>query len=355
MFGEYRLLHNTLCPRSVEVKTLASKAIACFAVTILIPTLAIADVLYLKNGDRITGTIKRIWDEEVTIEPEYSDEFQVDLPLVARIESERDFEIEMPDGSDVVAKMQGIDDDGNQLLVIDGESIAVPLSELRDVDEPEDFYDWEVLVDYSLTINDGNTDSLNSRLAGEGMFKHGDHRHIGSVVQITEEQDSATTKDQSVLTYTYNWLFDDPWFFAANAQLERDPIRELERRITASAGIGRDIWNDPHRFLNIQVGAGLTDEEIGLEKETSTVAAWLLRFRHKFFSDDFEVLHNHSIVETIDGRDNTIIKTSTGIRYEITDLLYMKVSLDWDHESQPAGTAEKTDKTFVIGAGLEFD
>jgi putative salt-induced outer membrane protein YdiY len=261
----------------------------------------------------------------------------------------------MPDGSDVVAKMQGVDNDGNQLLVIDGESIAVPLGKLREVDEPDDYYDWEMLIDYSLSVSDGNTDSLNSRLSGEGLFKLGDHRHIGKVTQIREEQDSATTKDQTLLTYTYNWLFDDPWFFAANAQAERDPIRELRRRVTVSAGIGRDIWNDPRRFLNVQLGAGFSDEEIGLEKETSTVAAWLLRFRHEFFSDDFEVFHNHSIVETIDGRDNTIIKTTTGFRYEITDLLYMNVSLDWDHESQPAGAAEKTDTTFVIGAGLEFD
>jgi len=337
------------------VKAMALKAFVYLVIAVLAPTLATADVLYLKNGDRITGAIKRIWDDEVTIEPEYSDEFQVDLPLVARIESDRDFEIEMPDGSDVVAKMQGMDDDGNQLLVIDGESIGVPIGELREVDEPEDFYDWEVLVDYSLSVNDGNTDSLNSRLAGEGMFKHGDHRHIGTVVQIREEQDSETTKDQLVLAYTYNFLFNDPWFFAANGQLERDPIKELEHRITASAGIGRDIWNDPYRFLSAQIGAGFSDEEIGLEKETSSVAVWLLRFQHEFFSDDFEVFHNHSIVETINGRDNTIIKTSTGFRYEITDLLYMNVSLDWDHESQPAGAAEKTDKTFVIGAGLEFD
>jgi hypothetical protein len=80
-----------------------------------------------------------------------------------------------------------------------------------------------------------------------------------------------------------------------------------------------------------------------------------LRFRHDFFGDDFEVYHNHSFVHTIDGRDNTVIKTTTGIRYEITDLLYANVSLDWDHETEPAGTAEGTDTLFVIGAGLEFD
>ncbi|HSM32026.1 MAG TPA: hypothetical protein VK854_15105, partial [Woeseiaceae bacterium] len=94
----------------------------------------------------------------MTIAPEYSDEFEVDLPLVERIESDREFEIEMPDGTEVVGRMQGIDDDGDQIIEIDGDSVAVALSALREVDEPEDFYDSELLIDYSLAINNGNTD-----------------------------------------------------------------------------------------------------------------------------------------------------------------------------------------------------
>ncbi len=323
--------------------------------TVALSPAADADVLYLKNGDQITGTIKRIWDDEVTIEPDYSDEFTVDLPMVVRIESDRDFEIEMPDGTDVVAQFDGVDDEGNQILIVGGEPTSVALGALRELDEPEDFYDWEVLVDYSLSVNDGNTDAVNSRLSGEGMFKHGDHRHIATILQANEEQNSETTKEQTLLGYTYNFLFNDPWFFAAAGQYEEDPIRELEYRITATAGIGRDIWNDPNRFLTGQLSVGFRDEEIGLEKETSTVAVWALRFRHEFFSDDFEVFHNHNIAYTIDGRDNTVFKTSTGIRYEITDLLYLNVSLDWDHETEPAGAAEKTDTLFVVGAGLEFE
>lgn len=36
---------------------------------LLIGQAANSDVLVLKNGDRITGDIKRIWDNEITIEP----------------------------------------------------------------------------------------------------------------------------------------------------------------------------------------------------------------------------------------------------------------------------------------------
>ncbi len=109
--------------------------------TLALSPAANADVLYLKNGDQITGTIKRIWDDEVTIEPDYSDEFTVDLPMVVRIESDRDFEIEMPDGTDVVAQFDGVDDEGNQILIVGGEPTSVALGALRELDEPEDFYD----------------------------------------------------------------------------------------------------------------------------------------------------------------------------------------------------------------------
>jgi len=41
-------------------------------------SVAYADLLVLKNGDRITGEIKALWDAEITIEPSYADEFNVD-------------------------------------------------------------------------------------------------------------------------------------------------------------------------------------------------------------------------------------------------------------------------------------
>jgi len=70
---------------------------------LIIGATANADVLILKNGDRITGDIKRIWDAEVTIEPEYSDEFQVDLDAISHIESTREFEVEFYDGRSIDA------------------------------------------------------------------------------------------------------------------------------------------------------------------------------------------------------------------------------------------------------------
>ncbi len=73
-------------------------------------------MLVLKNGDRITGDIKRIWDSEISIEPEYSDEFDVEISVVEYIESDRVFEIDLDDGRSMVASFAGADAGGNQIV-----------------------------------------------------------------------------------------------------------------------------------------------------------------------------------------------------------------------------------------------
>ena len=100
-----------------------------------------------------------------------------------------------------------------------------------------------------------------------------------------------------------------------------------------SAGIGYDIWKTPRKELSVKLGAGYLDEEYTTITNESAVAVWALRFRHEFLGGDFAVFHNHTITDNLSGRSNTIFKTSTGVNYAITDLLYSNVSLDFDCET----------------------
>lgn len=319
-----------------------------------ISSAANADVLVLKNGDRITGEIKAIWDAEISIEPTYADEFDVDAEVVAYIESDREFDIELSDGREIVASLKGGDAEGNQIFVFDGEKIVAPLPQLYELDEIDDPVEWDSYIDWSAAVNRGNTDSLNTKLAADTTLTMGDHRHIGDLSIIREDQNGLTTKEQDLVRYNYNWLFSDPWFFSAGLSLERDPIRDLDSRAVLTAGAGRDIWNTPRLTLNMQLGAGVITEVISDISEQSSVVSWALRYRQDLFSEDLEIYHNNSIVYYVDGRDNTILKTTTGLRYEITDLLYANFSVDFDYETEPAATATSEDVAVLFGFGVEF-
>ena len=328
----------------------------CCAISVCLFTCTIANAEYIvmKNGDKITGTISKIWDKELFIEPAYSDEFSVDMPNIAYIESDRVFEIEMQDGRKADAEFKGADEAGLQIAVIDGQSVAMPLAQIAELEEPDEYYEWDTTVDLSATLRKGNTDSSNSRLNANSILKLGDHRHIGDFVFSRETLDSITSKEQTLLTYSYNWLYTDDWFVAGNASFERDPIRELDKRLILGAGIGYDVWNDAGRLWTMQLGLGGQTEEIGMEKNDSGIAFWSMRISHDLIGGDLNLFHNNSITTNISGRSNTVLKTSTGFRYEITDLLYANVEFVYDYESDPADIAENEDVSLLVGLGLEF-
>ena len=313
-----------------------------------------ADVLVLKNGDQITGTIKQIWDGEVSIEPDYADEFDVDLDVVDYIVSDRDFEVELDDGREGTVKLTGASSDNQQQISLGDESGPIALEDILELDEPTKDFDWESHVDFSATINSGNTDSRTTQLRADSMIEIPDHRHLVEVTKAFEETDSIVSKDQDLLKYNYNWLFRDPWFLAANVSRETDPIIELEERLIASVGLGRDIFNTPRRLLSIQLGAGGQTEDIGGLSEDSTVATWALRYRQDVFNGDLELFHDHSITSNIGGRTNTSYKTSSGLRFEITDVVYANVTLNYDYETEPGDLAKNEDMTLLIGVGAEF-
>lgn len=69
---------------------------------------------------------------------------------------------------------------------------------------------------------------------------------------------------------------------------------------------------------------------------------------------DLSAFHNNSWSSTLSGRRNDIFKSQTGVRYEITDLLYLNFELDFDYESSPAEGSENEDLTMLIGIGVEL-
>ncbi len=56
----------------------------------------------------------------------------------------------------------------------------------------------------------------------------------------------------------------------------------------------------------------------------------------------------------ISGRTNTSYQTTTGLRYEITDLLYANVSIDFDYETHPVNVVTNEDIALFVGRGAKF-
>jgi hypothetical protein len=330
-------------------------ASACYLFLLcLLPGALWADQLVMKNGDVITGTVSKISDGDVYIEPTYADEFAVSLSEVASIRNDKALEIEMKDGSEMTAQFAGVNEAGEQVLVVEGSPVSVGLADLEQAEEPAEWYDRVSHVEVNSTVNSGNTDSRNTLVFADTRLKLGDHRHLADLTVRRDETEGVSTKKQDLFRYEYNWMFNEPWYTGVTASYERDPIRELDHRYNIAAIIGRDLIDDAHRFLTFSVGMGYSEEKIAGNAESGAVAIWRLIYEHDFLGGDLSFFHNDSITYQLYDVNNTILKTNTGFRYDIIADVYASLSLRYDYETDPAAGAENEDTTLVIGVGAEF-
>lgn len=326
----------------------------CVLVAVLAGTEASGDVVYMQNGDRITGDIKRVWDNELFLETPYADEFPISLDAVARIESDEDLEIELRDHSEVTGRF-ATDAAGNMILVTDTGSRPFAPMDIEELNEPEDRFDWDARSDFSYRATRGNTETSNFLWQAAGGVKIGDHRHRTDFRFDRIDQDGLTTKEQYRANYLYSWFFSDGWFLATGIGYERDPIRELTYRYTPGAGLGYQFFDDAYRLFEVSLSGVGIREKLGGITEDSSAAQWDLRYRRDVLGGDLEFYHDHRLRVYVTGRTNKVVDTTTGIRWDVWGDIYLHAQVDWDWESEPATGNEQEDITYALGIGIELD
>jgi putative salt-induced outer membrane protein YdiY len=330
------------------------------AVAAMLLNNAAASILVMKNGDRITGTVKKIWDGDVFIEPDYADEFAVDQDDVAYIVDSREMTVELEDGTELVGQM-GVNADGKQVMFVDGSEVRVRLRALAELAEPEKFSDWNTRFDVSTAINRGNTNSENVKALFYTMYKRGKQRHTLDLISDNEEQNGIPTKERDFAQYNFNYDVSDPWFLGASASYERDPIKNQKFRYNFVPALGYSFFDDASRLLRLQAGAGYQAEESidqgapGAFNDGGAVAAFLLRLNWRFDFPKMEYFLLNQTTQAFYGRKNTSTQWSTGLRFDITDLLYLNTVVDYNVESKPLEGAQPEDLSILFGFGMEFD
>ncbi len=322
----------------------------CF---IFIPLTAQADRLVMENGDVITGKITRVDEKEVTIDPEYTKKFAVKRSAVVSIETEGALEVELATGEVVRARFAGLDE-GLQVLEVEERPTPVDVSKMKKASVPQRWYVRESRAEAMMTLNEGNTSSRSSVFNIDTRLRLGDHRQYGQFTMRRDENDGVTTKKQALASYEYDWLFRRGWYLGATANYERDPIRDLGHRFTFGALLGHDFLDNAHSFLTIKAGAGYTDENLGGESDSGPTALWEMQFRYQFGGGRLEFVHDHQLAYQNYGANNTILRSNTGLRWDILWDIYATASYRFNYETEPAPGKQSNDSTLAFGLGAKF-
>ncbi len=315
------------------------------------------DYVIMKNGDRITGEVEKIWNGEVFIEPEYGDTYAIELDYVAYIHTENPYEVEFRRGrrTEMIVGRLDLGEDGRPVVIAEDTGRTYPLSNIDNMLEIEEFFDWEVRSDISVNVATGNTNTNSARFYALGTVKLGEHNHKLELTRDSALADGETTKDQTNVYYEDLWTFSNDWFVRGSVTWTRDPIRDLDSRSQFYLGPGIHIWDDSKRTLNFSAGPNLLVESISGENDQSVSVQAVFRYEQRFLDDDLVLFQQTDVQRVVSGRENRILNTSTGLRWELPRDIYVNLQLDFDYESNPADGRQKEDVTYLVGVGIELD
>ena len=175
-----------------------------------------------------------------------------------------------------------------------------------------------------------------------------------NVLLDDDPETGKTTKKQNLASYEYDWLFRRGWYLGATGQYERDPIRDLNHRFTFGVLLGHDFVDSAHRFLTIKAGAGYTDEDLGNVPTSGLTGLWELGFRQQLGGSKLEFVHDHNLAYQDYGRNNTIIRSTTGLRMDILWDIYATATYRFNYETEPAPGKFSKDATLAFGLGAKF-
>ena len=241
----------------------------------ILASASIADVVVLKNGDRISGTVTSLGADKVGIKPDYAGGIEISMEAIASLRTDSETEFALSDGSTNRYRVEQVSD--NQLKLANSEkTIDVALSDVERFGPEPPSKNWSANLDFSSDFSRGNTDSQNTNLQWKSTYTRDVHRYKTDLLISRAEENDVETKEKDRLTGSYNWLFADQWFFALDATYERDPIARLDRRFSLNPGLGYDFWNTADRKLSVQLGAGYASERNDGQDESSANVDWRL-------------------------------------------------------------------------------
>lgn len=207
---------------------------------------ALADTVWLDNGDRLSGEIVLMDGGKLALKTRYAGQVLIDWKDIDTISSDKP----------LLIKQQGVSGQRSRTLeaagkgmvrIVDGGSHTVPLASIRQMVPPRPLVEdlvWEGNLDVKLDSKRNDSDKDEWKLKGDTRLRHGAWRHVLAGEVEREKKDGRKVEDNWELDYDLDRFFDEHWFWRGSYSQKHDAIDNLERQSALGTGPGYQFWDD---------------------------------------------------------------------------------------------------------------
>ena len=323
--------------------------------------MAVDDVLILKNGDRITGEIKKLERGNVHIDADYGDNiFIIEWEKVDRVESEQKFVIQTSEGSRFGGPVQTDPNKPSRILIEDsGQTIPLEQEEVVSI-KPVDEGFWgrfSTSIDFGLSLTKANENKqINTRASASYLTEN--WALDGNINSLFNSQKEAPRTRRNEITTNYRNFLTRRWFGLAFGSFLQSDELFLDLRSTTGGGVGRYFVQTNKWSFALLGGGAYTNEnyfddidpELGKSDQNSGEAFAGVEL-NGFNLGDLSIVSQFVAFPSLTQSGRIRMNFNTDFKWDLPKDLYFSVGFSNNFDSSPPKDNPKNDYVFSTSVG----
>ncbi|WP_172152115.1 DUF481 domain-containing protein [Pseudomonas tumuqii] len=331
-----------------------SRTLLCLALSAATSPL-LADTVWLKNGDRLSGTIKFFEGKKLLLETEYGGSIALDWKKIATLQSDQELLIKEGKITGERAKSLLAAEEGKVTLVNGEEPRTIELASVRQIMKPKPLVEdltWKGNLDVALDYKRAETDTDDYEVDMKTQARHGLWRHNAEVGYDREYQDGVVATDNWATEYALDRFFDEHWFWQGRLEYKRDQIEDLARQRTVGTGPGYQFWDNELGAFSVVGLLNRTDYEYANGENDnfySASAKW--DYNRYLIGKSMEVFSTGEVGKPLANVADYTLDTALGLRYKVNSWASLNMKAEKELVSGSEGDMDETRYSLGFGVG----
>lgn len=339
--------------RSAEAIHPMRICLACLVWLLALPVCA--DTLWLKNGDRLSGTLQSLDGGRLLFETAYAGLLSIRQGQVASLQSERPLLVQLDGEAGELARALRRAGPG-EVELVNGATRRVPLSAIRQILPPRPLVEdwrWSGRADLALDHQRADKEVDELELDVQAKARHGRWRHNLSAAYEREFKDGIKSADQLGGEYALDRFFGVRGFWQARLEYERDRVEDLAMQRSLGSGPGYQFWDDALGAFSVV--ALLNRHDFGF-REAGDAHLYALGVKWEFnrfvAGRRVELFSEGELDVPFVPAIDYSLEAALGARYRLNSWVSLQLKGQWDRLRGDLG--DHDDTRYSLGFGLAW-
>lgn len=321
---------------------------------------SLADTVWMKNGDRLTGTISLLNNNKLVIDTNYAGSVTIKWEQVSTLETGSPLLIKLKQDKQEKAKTIKPSTEG-KLQLINGTSQEIALQDINQIIKPK-----KLAFEVNDLIWTGNADiSLDSKKADKNSntfdidfltkLEHGKWRHTFAGEYNRKSSDGNVSTNNYSLDYTFDHFITKQWFWQTNSYFKLDHVEDLRKQYTLGSGPGYQFWDDSSGAFSLSSPINLSRYEYR-DSNRKNFGAYGIRWNYNQYllGKNFQFFTLGNLTKP--GNNNVAkytLDADIGIRYKVTDWASLNFKVN-RNIVDGASDSNVNETRYIFGFGVNW-